>query len=283
MWKLSLPDDNRRLDELSTALTYKNGSPKYTLLPGEQAEIEKIYDFYHENRGLPHKFLEGEMISDNTKAALKACYAEVQENGRLSDLRARLFLNAKKCPLCGIEATTDLDHYLPESKYHCLSIYSKNLIPTCHKCNNKKRTAVVINGVGFLHLYYFQEPEEVFFIAKTAMINSALTISFSIEHIAGFSQGIYDSLCFQMERINLNNRLVAEANDFLGGMFVPFEMTFNSSGKEGLRALLKSTRDNYTLRFGLNHWKRALIDSLSMNEEFLNGGFKTALGTSMQD
>ena len=102
MWKLSLPHDNGRLDELSTALTYKNGSPKYTLLPGELDEIEKIYDFYHANRGLPHIFLEGEKISVATKDALKACYSEVQENGRLSDLRSRLFLNSKKCPLCGM-------------------------------------------------------------------------------------------------------------------------------------------------------------------------------------
>ncbi|EHN8814398.1 MULTISPECIES: HNH endonuclease [Enterobacteriaceae] len=283
MWKLSLPDDNGRLDELSTALTYKNGSPKYTLLQGEQDELEQIYDFYHENRGLPHIFLEGERISAGTKDALKACYAEVQEKGRLSDLRARLFLNAKKCPLCGIEATTDLDHYLPESKYHCLSIYARNLIPTCHKCNNKKRTAVARDGVGFLHLYYFEEPTVVFFIANTVMNNSALSISFSIEQVPEFSQDVYDSLCFQIERINLNDRLVAEANDFLGSMFVSFEMTFDASGKEGLRALLKRTRDNYTQRFGLNHWKRALIDSLSMNEEFLNGGFKTALGTPVED
>ena len=111
------------------------------------------------------------------------------------------------------------------------------------------------------------------------MNDSALKISFSIEHIPSFSQDIYDSLCFQIDRINLNDRLVAEANDFLGSMFVSFEMTFDSSGKEGLRELLKRTRDNYTHRFGLNHWKRALIESLSMNEEFLNGGFKTALGT----
>lgn len=283
MWKLSLPDDNERLDELSTALTYKNGLPKYTLLQGEQREIERIYDFYHANRGLPHIFLEGERISSVTKDALKACYAEVQENGRLSGLRARLFLSAKKCPLCGIEATTDLDHYLPESKYHCLAIFARNLIPTCHKCNNKKRTAIVRDGVGFLHLYYFEEPAEVFFIANTAMNNSALSISFSIEHIPFFSQDIYDSLCYQIERIDLNNRLVAEANDFLGSMFVSFEMTFDSSGKEGLRALLKRTRDNYTQRFGLNHWKRALIDSLSINEEFLDGGFKTALGTPVKD
>lgn len=68
-----------------------------------------------------------------------------------------------------------------------------------------------------------------------------------------------------------------EANDFLGGLYTSLEETYNSAGQEGLRLFLKRTRDDYTRRYGLNHWRRALIDSLSDNVEFLDAGFITAL------
>ncbi|MFQ6255985.1 HNH endonuclease signature motif containing protein [Yersinia enterocolitica] len=279
MWKLTLPDDSNRREEITTALTYKNGISKYELTEGELDIIDDIYTLYHENRGMPCDELKGEGVSDATKQAMKDAYAEVQGSGRLSSLRSRLFLSAKKCPMCGIEATTDLDHYLPESKYKCLAIHSRNLIPTCHKCNNKKRAAVVEGGVGFLHLYYFDDPGYIFFTASTEIKNSALSIDFNIIKVGGMSQDVYESLCYHMRKIDLNDRLKTESNDFLGSMYTSFELTFHTSGIDGLRNLLKKTRDNYTSRYGLNHWKRALMDSLSDNQEFLNTGFKTALGT----
>lgn len=279
MWSLTLPDDSNRKKEIITALTYKSGEAKYQLIEGELDIIDNIYSVYHENKGLPSESLKGEGLSDATKQALKDAYAEVQESGRLSDLRSRLFLSAKKCPLCGIGATTDLDHYLPESKYNCLAILSSNLIPTCHKCNNKKRTSVLQDNIGFLHLYYFEQPDEIFFTASTEIKDGALLIIFDIVKVRSMSQDLYNSLCFQISKIDLNNRLGAEANDFLGSMYTAFELTYESSGIDGLRVALKKMRDDYTRRFGLNHWKRALMDSLSDNEEFLNTGFITALGT----
>ncbi|CAI1656500.1 Uncharacterised protein [Serratia quinivorans] len=282
MWTLTLPDDSNRKEEIITALTYKSGEAKYQLIEGELDIIDGIYDIYHENKGLPCESLKGDGLSEETKQALKDAYSEVQESGRLSDLRSRLFLSAKKCPLCGIGATTDLDHYLPESKYKCLAILSSNLIPTCHKCNNKKRTSVLQSDVGFLHVYYFEQPDEIFFTASTEINNGALSISFEIIKVGGMSQNIYDSLCFQINKIDLNKRLGTEANDFLGSMYTSFELTYESSGIDGLRVSLKKIRDDYTRRFGLNHWKRALMDSLSDNEEFLNAGFITALGTPLE-
>ena len=279
MWTLPLPDDADRMSELLTALTYKNGNPKYALTQDEKDKIESIYTLYHDRKATPCIEFLAEEISDETKNAIKTAYSEVQINGRLSTLRSRILLSSKKCPLCGIESSTDLDHYLPESIYKCLAVYSRNLIPTCHKCNNKKRAGVAENGVGFIHVYYFDEPDGVFFVANTEMIDGALVIDFNINMIEGMTREVYDSLCFQNRVVNLNERLKMEANDFLGGLYTSFEETYNSAGQEGLRLFLKRTRDDYARRYGLNHWRRALIDSLSDNVEFLDAGFITALGT----
>ncbi|MEX2952158.1 HNH endonuclease [Serratia fonticola] len=279
MWKLPLPDDSERMNELSLALTYKNGDPKYILSEAEKDKIEGIYALYHQRKAVPCDELLGAEMSTDTKDALKSAYSEVQQAGRLSTLRSTIFLSAKKCPLCGIEATTDLDHYLPESKYKCLSIYARNLIPTCHKCNNKKRAGVTEDGIGFIHAYYFEEPNAVFFVAETEVKEGALLIDFKIKMVEGMTQNLFRSLNFQMEKINLNERLKLEANDFLGGLYISIDLIYQSSGSDGLRMFLKKSRDDYTKRYGLNHWKRALMDSLSDNQEFLNAGFIPALGT----
>ncbi len=43
------------------------------------------------------------------------------------------------CPCCGLPAQErNLDHYLPKSKYHGVSVHPNNLVPTCSACNGKK-------------------------------------------------------------------------------------------------------------------------------------------------
>jgi hypothetical protein len=63
---------------------------------------------------------------------VKAAYDQVQEGGRLSDLRARLKNVPGHCPYCGIGEIGDLDHFLPQTTYQLLAIYARNLIPCCH-------------------------------------------------------------------------------------------------------------------------------------------------------
>lgn len=63
-------------------------------------------------------------------------------------------------------------------------------------------------------MYYFDEPDGVFFVANTEMIDGALVIDFNINMIEGMTREVYDSLCFQNRVVNLNERLKMEANDF---------------------------------------------------------------------
>lgn len=42
-----------------------------------------------------------------------------------------------KCPLCGINDVTDIDHYMPRSVFPEYSVHPFNLIPICHECNKK--------------------------------------------------------------------------------------------------------------------------------------------------
>lgn len=44
------------------------------------------------------------------------------------------------CPICEIRIVSNLDHYLPKSKYPLLVVTPLNLIPSCRDCNFEKHT-----------------------------------------------------------------------------------------------------------------------------------------------
>lgn len=63
----------------------------------------------------------------------------------ISKLRGEIIVNNNgeitlTCPICGLRDATDLDHYIPRQLFPEFSIHPYNLIPICHKCNNKKST-----------------------------------------------------------------------------------------------------------------------------------------------
>lgn len=65
-----------------------------------------------------------------------------------------------RCPICGSSAgITELDHYLPKSKYPTLCVHPNNLIPICSACNDKKKAKVSTPAEGMhLHLYFDRLP-----------------------------------------------------------------------------------------------------------------------------
>ncbi|QIA03838.1 HNH endonuclease [Pseudomonas fluorescens] len=60
------------------------------------------------------------------------------------------------CPVCGRDALGTLDHYLPKSTYSEFSFFSKNLVPCCDRCNNKRNALVKGHSAGErpLHPYF---------------------------------------------------------------------------------------------------------------------------------
>jgi len=60
------------------------------------------------------------------------------------------------CPVCGRDALGTLDHYLPKANYAEFSFYSKNLVPACDRCNNKRSNVFKGANAGErpLHPYF---------------------------------------------------------------------------------------------------------------------------------
>lgn len=281
MWVLPLPNNNDSREILDTALTYKDGTPKHQLNDDEYQIIESIYEKYEEQNGKHHDHFLTNTLSDATKNALHDGYNEVQEDKRLSQYRARLLLAAERCPLCSISDADQLDHYLPRSIYKSLALYSSNLVPTCGKCNNKKRTATgTVPSNTFIHAYYDKVPtNERFLIASTNLINSKLKVSFEIIKTQNLNDNLFEMMKFQISKINFNDRILKEMNIFLSSYYTSMETAYSrASDPEDVKKLLLKEEKHFNTRMGINDWRSSLLNSLANNVVFCNGGFILALG-----
>ncbi|BDC82656.1 HNH endonuclease [Aeromonas hydrophila] len=280
MWTLSPLENIDEQKIIDTALTYKNGDIKYELSDAEKISITEIYELYDQLEGREHNDLKGlGTLSQESRSAMHDAYGEIQIKGRLSNYRSKILLSAKRCPCCSIIDADEVDHYLPRSIFNALSLYSKNLIPLCHKCNNKKRTIRDAGDNRFLHAYFEEIPDdEMFFIATTSIVDGALMVDFAIQRTDNLSLRAYSMMRFQMGKVELNDRLKKEINIFLMPYSDILETVYSvREDAADVRAFLAKTVRTFTYNFGLNDWRTALLFSLSNNNDFCEGGFRTVL------
>lgn len=179
-----------------------------------------------------------------------------------------------QCPYCGFGEVTDLDHYLPKSIYKALSVYPRNLIPSCSRCNRAKHAHVPeAQSQGMLHPYFAQIPQVRFFVADVDFSKNALTTNFKIES-ATIDAKLGQSLNFQLTRLKLNERYPKQINTFLFGLRTGLAELIETNDPALLREFLRRSALDMENRFGVNDWRSALLFGLSANDEFCDGGAK---------
>jgi hypothetical protein len=278
MWRLPVPSDDNWAEDLSAALTFVNGTPVFDLTDEHRQSIRALYERYVTLMGRPDSTLAGVGLDEILLKSLHDAYGEVYDGRRLGKLRERLKIAAFRCPYCGFGEIKDLDHHLPRSKYRGLAIYSLNLVPCCHPCNNKKRAIAGENpDTQFHHTYLDVLPPDRFLIAKARISSLGMIVDFSIIKTTNISEDVFRRLTFQFERLDLNLRYQAEISSFVTSHRTAIEM-IGSCGSAALKKFLEKARDDAQVDFGLNHWQTALWQALSENDVFCDGGYIFAFG-----
>jgi hypothetical protein len=283
MWKLTPPAvDDAELD-LLRALTLANGDHVFETSPEHRTALLQLYQRYDVTHGRPSAELLGAALGAAFVEAIYSAYDEVQERRRLAHLRDRLKAEVLRCPYCGFGEVTDLDHHLARSVYRALAIYCRNLIPSCHPCNNRKRTA---GGPGpeeqFSHPYLDEYPANRFLVAQTTVSpQGGLRVQFAIVQCDGMADDVFARLRFQFSRLELNRRYEAQVVNFIINHRASIEEVAEN-GAEALREWLSRMRDVHERGYGLNDWRTALIESLLHSDEFCEGGFRDTFGVPPQ-
>ena len=277
MWTLKLPENVDAISNITTAFNYADGKPKFKINLNEIALVKEIYENYEKRNGVGHEELKGIKLGKELLNAFEESYNEVQKNGRLKGLRNRLMANARKCPSCEILPVNVLDHYLPQSLYKVLSIYSSNIIPYCQICNLRKlASSGADNNQRFIHAYYDVIPADVqFLFARVWVEGMGLQCNLIIHEVGGVNKKLRQRMEYQIKRVNLEERILDEIFDILIPMGL--EDTYEAGGKIAVRELLYQNAKRMKNAYGLNSWKHAIIQAMSCNEEICDGGFKICL------
>lgn len=276
MWKIATPSITNSAEILIRALTRGNGIKVFDYSTDDVSEVSRIYSTYNATMGKPEGNQNSGSLTSEFLLAIYNAYDEVQLGKRLADVRKTILSSTNKCPLCGINSVSDLDHYLPRSKYKVFAIYPMNLVPACNICNNAKRASgCEDNFHRIVHSYFEEIPDEVAFLDCTIHAEDSIRFQFHISETASISDELRSVLNFHFARLRLGDRLAAEAISFLGDQSWSFEYYSSvSCDGNGFRGLLEQLYCNFRSRLGQNHWKTALLKSLSNCQYFLTQGHK---------
>jgi len=278
MWKLEIPDVSNREDEFNGALFDAMGRRLCRFSEKQKNGLFSAYETYDLASGRPSRSLLFARLGHRFLDAIREAYDQVQEGKRLALLRARLKLAATKCPYCGFGEVSDLDHHLPGSRYKAFAIYARNLVPCCHRCNNKKRTiAGDTPDAQFVHAYLDEIPQQPFLVAQIEFVGASFVVSFRISQCQGMTEDMFRRLVFQFERLELNSRYQAEVVEFMSDQRTGIEGAA-LAGPLTLRDFVERSHGNALAQRGANHWKTALWSALLHSDDFIGGAYKNCFG-----
>ncbi|WP_293792619.1 hypothetical protein [uncultured Pantoea sp.] len=239
---------NKRLNEL---LKYAKFSPE---IDDRNKWLLNLYNYYfakstNERSTLAHGYYKRLFSYETDRAVRRCCYC-----------------NANK-----IDA---LDHFLPESKYHALSVNPMNLVPACEHCNKKKKAyepnpndsrSVLIHPYydNILNLPWLKvslTPEVIKGIKR-------VRTNYYINHqVFMDDEVLYGRISTTLKNIKLNDNICHIADDFVNTEVIPdfVDGEYAEKSEVDLRMLFSKKADRLRQQgYGLNHWKVAIYSYLS--------------------
>ena len=201
--------------------------------------------------------------TENVKGAIKRQYdRKMYSNGILYYVRQDLFTNVTLCAMCAINETNELDHFMNKSRYGQLACCRLNLVPTCGRCNNLKRSGKYSK---YVHAYYDIYPNVDFLIAKIRIVNNQIVINFSIDKsVLQTNPSLANKTDNQFIKLKLNKRLQIAGIQYIYDEFGSFRGTTD----EELNEYLESRLDYCLSIYGRNDWRTSLMRELNQNNAF---------------
>ncbi len=235
---------------------------------------------YHQYSQVAPEFtrLSAVQLADVEKAALHHAF-EVDTQPMI-ELREALNspIATVTCPFCSIGEPSALDHYLPKERYAQYAVYPLNLIPACAKCNSHKRTLVLIKGTSvrcFLHPYIDAVPAVPFLSVQVDVVPDAIDLRYRVEPVHGLTARQAMQLQEHFDVLELADRYRRNALQSLHSLVLPLRRWYGTSHDAAkVSEELRRGADDNAPYWGINHWKSALLRSLSESEAFCEGGFE---------
>lgn len=180
-----------------------------------------------------------------------------------------------KCPYCLSTICSHVDHFLPESVYSGLAINPKNLIPSCHNCNTKKKAKIFkIIGqhqVSFFHPYYDDLGDILWLKAILTIQQNFLSVSFFVDSfLLDVAEDIIYKINYTFDELGmasyLSNKAAETELTTIMAKFRSKDFWLELSNEE-ITTILDSDMKLFILTHGKNHWLTALYAELSKRSD----------------
>jgi hypothetical protein len=193
----------------------------------------------------------------------------------MANLRANILAQAidSICPLCGTSQVSTLDHYLPKASFPELSVFPRNLVPCCERCNRLKNNRHgATPDKQFIHAYFHKAKHELLIVDITT---NPATIEFKINKASSHSINM-------ISRAENHFRILELADAYLKAALIEISdrketlaIYYNIAPGRNATEVSKYLNIEYIgaqTRKGC-YWKAVLFKKLSNDIDFCDGGF----------
>ena len=221
-------------------------------------------------------------LGKTQKKDMEHCYRS--KTTGLSNLKSAILdglsaVDKELCPYCGIREPGEFDHYLPKSKFQEFSVFSKNLIWSCHKCNHRKREHFVLSD-RYLNTYYDVIPDEQFLFCRIGLPLENEGISFYLEKPDSIDERQYKDIGDHVQKLKLLGTYKQRASLTLSSWFKTWQKMLVRYGdveqlKTHITYSLEAEIDTDQEEYGLNHYKVVLKKAVLSQIDAIIKSFST--------
>jgi len=261
------------LDEIAAA----KQQPRRRRMQGARVKVLAAYQDY-EDAAPEVGELDEAPLTDLQKEAMQ--HAFLVETEPMRALRGDLLkrTSVARCPFCGINESSTLDHYLPKEQYPEFAIFPKNLVPSCAACNTLKRGRILneeTNVRTFLHPCYDAIPDMTFLTVRAHMKGDALILSYHLTRPARMALRTFQHLRSHFNELDLADRYRRMGLEHLGGQYPAFRRAYGQrKNAERVAKKLIEGAEDFEEVSGPNYWLAKLYRAVASNNDFCDGGFE---------
>lgn len=177
----------------------------------------------------------------------------------------------KKCPMCAESIVTALDHHVPKSSYFLYSIYPKNLVPICSRCNEaKKHTMPNQLTKQFIHPYYDDFSKEQWFEVRF-IEQKPISLIYECKENEHLGNEVSEKLKSHFKRLKLADLYASNAItrlEDLNNIFLPLLKT-----KDWVSVYEELTNQLNIVSGRPDSWEYALFKKIINEKWYIEGGF----------
>lgn len=266
MRTLPKPLQNKKVKDIFTECvnSFKHESARNSKM-SYVVEVENCSNAYDEYIPSDIEHFEHPNLNSESKEDLEKIYKEkFSREGTVGRKYYDIIMAQAEgvCPICCAGTPTNLDHYLPQSKYVLLVVTPVNLIPSCRDCNMGKSSYDTKKSSKMpLHPYYDRIELQWLEAKITFMEDGTFDVKF-YNGISGANNPVEkERIDIHIKVHGLNENFSSKASTEIHSIKGRYKDMVKKSSKDDVEKDIKSICESAEV-YDVNSWKSALYRAL---------------------